>query len=152
EAMLLSQADAGHRPFHPAYHYLFNSYYEGEGERVPRAERGGLSRPTVAEVMAYRAHVDEAVLRCLRRAPEPRWLQRLELGLQHEQQHQELLLTGLRYILGHNPLRPAYAERDSAAVALSAEHAPVAAGPLGWREHPGGEAWIGHGGEGFGFD
>jgi len=152
EAMLLAQADPGHRPFHPAYNYLFNSYYEGEGERVPRAERGHLSRPTVAEVMAYRAHVDEAVLRWLGSVPEPRWLQRLELGLQHEQQHQELLLTDIKYILGHNPLRPAYAERDTPAVALGAEHAAADRAPLRWREHPGGETWIGHGGEGFGFD
>ena len=153
EAMLLAQADpAGHRPFHPAYNYLFNSYYEGEGERVPRAERGRLSRPTVAEVMAYRTHVDEAVLRWLGRSPEPRWLERLTLGLQHEQQHQELLLTDIKYILGHNPLRPAYAHEATAAVLPASEHAPGATGPLGWREHAGGEVFIGHAGEGFAFD
>lgn len=151
EALLLAQAVPGHVPFHPAYGYLFNSYYESEGERVPRAQRGHLSRPTVAEVMAYRAHVDAAVLAWLGTRPEARWLDRLELGLQHEQQHQELLLTDIKHILGHNPLRPAYSAVDTPAIAVSREH-PDQAPSLGWRSHPGGVCAIGHAGDGFAFD
>jgi hypothetical protein len=74
EAMLLTHAAPGYQPFHPAYGYLFNSYYEGEGERWPRAQRGHLSRPTVAEVLAYRAHVDAAVNAWLATQPPAPWL------------------------------------------------------------------------------
>ncbi|NCT97315.1 MAG: ergothioneine biosynthesis protein EgtB [Comamonadaceae bacterium] len=151
EAMLLAHASPGYAPFHPAYGYLFNSYYEGEGERVPRAQRGHLSRPTVAEVLAYRAHVDAAVQAWLATQPPARWLDRLALGLQHEQQHQELLLTDIKAILGHNPLRPAYASADTAAVGLAGEHAPQVAA-MGWIEQPGGVVAIGHAGDGFAFD
>ncbi len=151
EAMLLSRADAGYRVHHPAYAHLFNSYYEAEGDRVPRAQRGHLSRPTVNEVLAYRRHVDDAVLRWLTTSPEPHWLERLELGLQHEQQHQELLLTDIKYILGHNPLRPAYSTTDTPAVAVLLEHAPQPE-PMGWRHHRGGVVEIGHTGAGFAFD
>ncbi|MBX3611550.1 MAG: ergothioneine biosynthesis protein EgtB [Hydrogenophaga sp.] len=155
EALLLAQADKHHRPFHPAYGYLFNSYYESAGDRVPRAQRGHLSRPTVAEVMAYRTHVDAAVQAWLGTQPESRWLERLELGLQHEQQHQELLLTDIKYILGHNPLRPAYADTDTSAVAVGHEHPHAHAAqaqPLAWRAHAGGVVRIGHAGQGFAFD
>ncbi|MFP8832854.1 ergothioneine biosynthesis protein EgtB [Hydrogenophaga sp. XSHU_21] len=151
EAMLLSPADAGYRVHHPLYGHLFNSYYEAEGDRVPRAHRGHLSRPTVNEVLAYRRHVDTAVLRWLTTRPEPRWIERLELGLQHEQQHQELLLTDIKFILGHNPLRPAYSATDTPAVAVQLEHAPQPE-PMGWRHHRGGVVEIGHTGEGFAFD
>jgi ergothioneine biosynthesis protein EgtB len=151
ETLLLAQAVPGHRPFHPAYGFLFNSYYESEGARVPRAQRGHLSRPTVGEVMAYRAHVDTAVLAWLDTRPDARWLERLELGLQHEQQHQELLLTDIKFILGHNPLRPAYTASDTPAVAVGREH-PDQAAALQWRSHPGGVCAIGHAGEGFAFD
>lgn len=151
EALLLAQASPGYQPFHPAYGYLFNSYYESEGERWPRAMRGQLSRPTVAEVMAYRAHVDAAVVAWLGSAPAAPWLQRLELGLQHEQQHQELLLTDIKYILGVNPLRPAYALADTPAVGVCTEHAAMAPA-LQWQSHRGGVVAIGHGGPGFSFD
>lgn len=151
EALLLTPASPTYRPFHPGYAFLFNSYYESEGERVPRARRGHLSRPTVNEVLAYRDRVDAAVLAWLDTAPEPPWLDRLELGLQHEQQHQELLLTDIKFILGHNPLRPAYAEADTGAVVLGAEHIDQPAAS-GWHTHPGGLVAIGHAGAGFAFD
>ena len=154
ETLLLAQAVPEHPPFHPAYGFLFNSYYESEGARVPRAQRGHLSRPTVSEVMAYRAHVDAAVLAWLDTRPEARWLERLELGLQHEQQHQELLLTDIKFILGHNPLRPAYLTHDTHdthAIAVGQEH-PEQPRTLRWRSHPGGVCAIGHAGGGFGFD
>ena len=159
EALVLGQAMPGQAPHHPRYGFLFNSYYEAEGARVQRPQRGALSRPTVDEVLAYRAHVDAAMQRWLAQDPGPQWRQRVELGLQHEQQHQELLLTDIKHILGHNPLRPAYAVRDTAAVAVSREHAAQTV-PLRWIEHPGGLVQIGHaasdadndGHDGFAFD
>lgn len=147
EALVLGQAVPGHRPHHPRYAYLFNSYYESEGARVPRPQRGALSRPTVDEVLAYRAQVDAALQAWIASDPDPRWCRRVELGLQHEQQHQELLLTDIKHILGHNPLRPAYALHDTPAVAVSREHAAQTA-PLHWIAHPGGLVGIGHDGAG----
>ena len=94
--------------FHEDFSYVFNSYYETVGKRVLRTDRGNLSRPTVAGVYAYRAYVDEHMSRFLDSpdfSPELRAL--IDLGLNHEQQHQELLITDIKYILGHNPLLPA---------------------------------------------
>lgn len=176
EAMVLQAQDPGHAPFHPLYAHLFNSYYEGVGPRVPRAERGHLSRPTVAEVHAYRAHVDDAMLALLAHPRAEPWMARIELGLQHEQQHQELLLTDIKFILGSNPLRPAYvpshlpshlpghlpgpasgrASRPGAlAIEPACEHEPEphASGDL-WLDHAGGLCEIGHDARaaGFAFD
>lgn len=112
ETFLLSPFVPDQRPFHPRFDYLFNSYYEQTGSGFwPRAERGLLSRPTVAEVYAYRRHVDEGMARLLATADideRPAVRERLALGLHHEQQHQELLLTDIKRHLAHNPLYPAY--------------------------------------------
>ncbi len=94
---------SGYQEFHPRYAYLFNSYYESEGERTLRHQRGDLSRPTVNEVKAYRQHVDEAMKKLIPNA-NAEILSLLQLGLQHEQQHQELLITDLKYSLALNPL------------------------------------------------
>lgn len=103
-------APRGHAPFHERYGYLFNSYYEGVGARVARPRRGLLSRPTVDEVLAYRAHVDRAMLDVL--SEDLGSLAAVfEIGLHHEQQHQELLLTDVKTVLAANPLHPAYRER-----------------------------------------
>ena len=107
ETFLLKPFVAGYRPFHAAFEYLFNSYYNGVGEQFPRSKRGTLSRPTVAEVLAYRHHVDEAMASLLARE-DADVRNRIELGLQHEQQHQELLVTDLKANLGLNPLKPSY--------------------------------------------
>lgn len=144
ETFLLAPNAPGYRPFDPRYGYLFNSYYEAVGSRHPRAERGFLSRPTVAETYAYRAHVDAAMRRLLEITADESVLALVELGLHHEQQHQELLLTDLKHILGGNPLRPAYWESPQA------EHAPTP--PLRWIDYPGGMLTIGHAGAGFAFD
>ena len=107
ETFILSAHSSGYQVFHPAWGYLFNSYYETVGERVPRADRGNLSRPTVDEVYAYRSFVDDAMAQFLERndlSPELEAL--VVLGLNHEKQHQELLITDIKYILGHNPLYP----------------------------------------------
>ncbi len=100
-------AQPDYEPFDPAFGYLFNSYYETVGDRHPRAERGLLSRPGVNDIAAYRAYVDAAVLAAIDdMAPE--LLDLVELGLHHEQQHQELLLMDIKHVLWTNPLRPAY--------------------------------------------
>ena len=107
ETFLLKPFRAGYQPFHPAFEYLFNSYYNGVGEQFPRPDRGTLSRPTVAEVLAYRHYVDEAMARLLA-SEDPDVQSRIQLGLHHEQQHQELMLTDIKANLGLNPLKPAY--------------------------------------------
>ena len=114
ETFLLKPLLPGYTPFHPAYEYLFNSYYNGVGEQFPRPKRGHLSRPTVEEVLAYREHVDEHMARLLGGELTDDLAFTVTLGLHHEQQHQELLFTDLKYNLGNNPLYPAYRECRSA--------------------------------------
>jgi ergothioneine biosynthesis protein EgtB len=113
ETFILKPFASGFRPFQPEFEYLFNSYYNGVGEPYPRARRGLLSRPTVAEVYGYRQWVDEQIeallLTCAGEARDE-IARRIELGINHEQQHQELILTDLKYNLGNNPLHPAYRE------------------------------------------
>jgi len=142
ETFLLKTYLANYREFHPKFNYLFNSYYEAVGARHPRAQRGLLSRPTVEQVYEYRRHVDQA-MSVLSLDDEPQALSLLELGLNHEQQHQELLLTDLKHILASNPLQPIYRER----AAVSAE-----APSLAWIDYPGGIRSIGHAGGSFHFD
>jgi ergothioneine biosynthesis protein EgtB len=103
ENFILKPNLPGYKEFHPRYAYLFNSYYESEGERTLRHQRGDLSRPTVNEVKAYRQHVDEAMKKLIPNA-NAEVLSLLQLGLQHEHQHQELLITDLKYSLALNPL------------------------------------------------
>jgi len=135
----------GGEPIDPAFDYLFNSYYEAVGPRVARARRGMLSRPSLAHVHAYRAAIDRRVLGALfDGALDDDALARLELGLHHEQQHQELILTDLKYTLGTQPLQPAYREL--------ARSAPAAPEPLAWRTEPGGIIELGAPDTGFAFD
>jgi len=144
ETFLLEPRLPSYRPFHPAYAYLFNSYYEGVGARYPRPRRGVVSRPGVAEVAEYRAHVDKAMAGLLDGCLEPDVEELVELGLHHEQQHQELLLMDIKHVLSCNPLQPAYTT-----VTLSETRRTET---TAWIEHPGGLADIGHTGAGFGFD
>src|SRR6185312_316832 len=137
----------GYRAFHPQYGYLFNSYYETVGTSFPRPLRGLLSRPTVEDISAYRAHVDYHMAALIARIDPSRdadAIQRIVLGLHHEQQHQELLLTDLKNLLALNPLHPVY-------------RAPAVAGrtraaPASWLEFSEGLYDIGFEGEGFAFD
>jgi ergothioneine biosynthesis protein EgtB len=146
ETFLLQPRLPGYRPFRPEFGFLFNSYYNAVGPRWPRSQRGLLSRPTVEEVYQYRAHVDAAMGDLLDRqhAAPPELEAVVMLGLNHEQQHQELLLTDIKHALAANPLRPAY--RDAAPV----EGRPAPA--LDWLSFPEGVRWIGHEGAGFAFD
>ena len=138
----LLEAMRGYRVFDPAFRVLFNSYYQAVGERHPRPERGLLSRPGLDAVLAYRSHVDLAIQELLAREPHPPEL--LELGLQHEQQHQELILTDLKHLLSRNPLRPAYQKQWPLTEIRAREPR--------WIAFAGGLHDIGHDGRGFGFD
>ena len=147
ETFVLAPHAPHFRPFHPLYCYLFNSYYDAVGDRWPRPARGVLSRPTVAAVYAYRRAVDERTLALIESADE-RTLSAvgplIELGLNHEEQHQELLLTDLKHAFGLNPLRPQYAPPGGGW--------PADATPTAWEYHPAGLRWVGHAGPGFAFD
>jgi ergothioneine biosynthesis protein EgtB len=148
EAVVLAAHASGYQAFDARWAHLFNSYYESLGSRHPRAQRGMLTRPSLAQVHAYRAHVDDAVQDLIAAADESRWsaLQPLiELGLQHEQQHQELILTDVLHALWCNPLLPGYAGPETAVLRL----APA---PLRWLAGPHGPVEIGHADEEFAFD
>src|SRR3954452_9594471 len=109
ETFLLRDHVPGYRPFDERYAFLFNSYYEGEGPRHARPRRGMISRPSLDAVRAYRAHVDEALERALASLPLQA-LELIELGINHEQQHQELFLADILATFAENPLEPAYGE------------------------------------------
>jgi ergothioneine biosynthesis protein EgtB len=148
ETFVLSRFVPGYRALDPHYGYLFNSYYEAVGPRPPRPGRGAMTRPSLEEVRAYRETIDERMHAFLATGPEGAdVLDRIELGLQHEQQHQELILTDIHHALWSNPLRPAYRPRsrpgDGAAKTVPA---------LKWTSHPGGLVEIGHQGAVFSFD
>jgi ergothioneine biosynthesis protein EgtB len=142
EAVILSKFASGYAVFDPAYSYLFNSYYEGLGARHPRAQRGLLSRPSVSDVMAYRHHVD-AAMSVLLGARETEVSNLVTLGLHHEQQHQELLLTDIKHAFFSNPLMPAYASEPE----FSGKSSDAS-----WLHHLGGMVEIGHSGADFAFD
>ena len=148
ETFLLEPFLPGYVVFDPAFRTLFNSYYEQVGEFHPRAERGHLSRPTVEAVYRYRAHVDAAMSELIAGASDAHWStieMRLAIGLNHEQQHQELLLTDIKQHFSVNPLRPAY--RSDLAVPRQAEVLPLA-----WQTFDGGLIDVGFDGEGFCYD
>ncbi len=131
----------------PEFNFLFNSYYEALGPRVERARRGMLSRPSLERVHAYRREVDVRIEQALAAGTVDPAL--IELGLHHEQQHQELILTDLKYVLGTQPLRPAYRDGIASGRAPVPERAP---GPSGWRAFDGGVVEIGAPADGFAFD
>lgn len=134
----------GHRAFDPAYALLFNSYYNSVGAQHARPQRGLLTRPALAEVLRYREHIDARMLAALREGLPAALAARALLGLHHEQQHQELILTDLQHLLAHNPTQPAYRPVR--------EDMSAPPGPELWHEHPGGLVEVGHPGPGFAFD
>jgi ergothioneine biosynthesis protein EgtB len=152
ETFVLLPQCPGRAPFHPRYAHLFNSYYQAVGTAFARPERGHLSRPTVAEVGAYRAHVDAAMAELMAQPLAPEVLALIELGLQHEQQHQELLVTDIKFILGHNPLAPAYDPEHLGPLDLTTEHASPSPALDDWLTPAPGVHPIGHEGPGFAFD
>jgi len=143
ETFVLERFAPGFVPFDPAFRVLFNSYYNGVGDKHPRPERGLLSRPDLSTVRAYRAHV-EAALASLLRDPPPAAAALIELGLHHEQQHQELIVTDFKHLLSRNPARPAYHPRWPLM--------PVKPQSMNWSGYAGGLVEIGHDGKGFAFD
>ena len=147
ETFVLEQAVPDYQHFHPQFRILFNSYYVGVGDRHPRPERGLLSRPGLEVILRYREHVDihmRQLMDVITELPQ-RLRDLIELGLHHEQQHQELILTDLKHLLSRNPLKPAYRSAQ-----------PVrnndAAAALRWIPFPGGLHALGHDGDGFAFD
>jgi ergothioneine biosynthesis protein EgtB len=149
ETFLLKPFARNYHPYHPCYEHLFNSYYNSVGTPFPRARRGLLSRPTVAEIFQYRGAIDEQMQALLAQTDHPQRgeiLRRTELGIHHEQQHQELLLTDIKYNFAQNPLAPVYAQP----VVRPASAAPP---KLQWREYAGGAFKLGcDGGGHFCFD
>lgn len=153
ETFLLVPHLPGYRVCHPAYAYLFNSYYNQIGQQFPRPRRGLLSRPTVREVFAYRRHVDDGMERLLEQAsaePLARVLPLVEIGLHHEQQHQELMLTDIKHVFSVNPLGPVF--RPEERPSRNGPPTPSEAPDLRWIEIDGGIHQVGHAGEGFAFD
>jgi ergothioneine biosynthesis protein EgtB len=146
ETFVLEPALPGFAPYRAQYRVLFNSYYVTVGARHPRPERGMLSRPSLEEVLAYRASVDERMQALCARHPQQaaRLAETIELGLHHEQQHQELILTDVKHALSRNPLLPAYQAARA--------HSGGVPAPLRWSTLPDGVRQIGHDGKGFSFD
>lgn len=149
ETFLLSEFLSGYRPFHPDFHWLFNSYYNAISDQPEKQLRGSFSRPSLDEILAYRNFVDEAMLRLMQSPMPDEAERRIVLGLHHEQQHQELLAYDVKHAFWSNPLHPAYGEGESP----QSKAAPsVSAPPISWIEHDGGLAEIGHSDPGFCFD
>lgn len=148
ETFILSPHLPGYQAFHPRYSFLFNSYYNSVGSRVQRDQRSTLTRPPLRDIYTYRQHVDAHMEQLFQQLPEQELtelLPVLELGLQHEQQHQELLITDIKYILSTNPLLPAFKPRPAPKQATEKTAAR-------FLEVPGGTYKIGFTGEGFCFD
>ncbi len=143
EEMLLAKYLPDYKRFHPRYAFLFNSYYNSLGDRVLRPQRGNMSRPTVDEILEYRKYVDEHMVKLMAQANSEA-MSLLEIALHHEQQHQELLLTDIKYILGHNPLFPPYLQNfnETPSIELLNNFLKIEKGM-----HT-----IGHSGSGFAFD
>ena len=145
EQFILRARVPRYRGFHPLYEYLFNSYYQSVGRMHDRPQRGLLTRPTVSEILQYRAHVDTHMHTLLEhRADDDKLIALTQLGLNHEQQHQELLFTDLKHLLSCNPLLPAYRQRGPAEASCSA--------PLHFVSFDGGVGEIGASGKHFCFD
>ena len=144
ETFVLAPHLPGYRLFDPAYRVLFNSYYNAVGDKHPRPERGMLSRPALEDVFAYRRYVDESLLGVLLGEPAADIVDLIELGLNHEQQHQELILTDVKHLLSRNPLKPVYQKQWPLA--------PIRAREPRWIAFAGGVVEVGHAGAAFSFD
>lgn len=151
ESFILSKAVPDYRNPVPEYAYLFNSYYQAAGPMHCRAQRGVITRPTVAQVFKYRACIDEAMIDFMSEAADEvydQWSSLIETGLHHEQQHQELLLMDIKDVFGRNPLHPTY----STSVKARRPGLTKESSALGWRQFEGGLMEIGHAGDSFHYD
>lgn len=144
ETFVLKPGLPGYQTLDSRYEYLFNSYYNTVGQQYTRSERGFLSRPTFVEVLEYRRHVDDAMQTLLSTDADPSLLSVVELGVHHEQQHQELMLMDIKHVFSCNPLLPVYQERDAGGFSNET--------PLGWIEIESSLVKVGHSGAGFHFD
>ncbi|MHB8302606.1 MAG: ergothioneine biosynthesis protein EgtB [Acidobacteriaceae bacterium] len=145
ETFILSKHLPGYRPFHPDFAWLFNSYYKTLGGHPEKRLRGSFSCPPLQQVLAYRRHVEEGIAQLLASSASAEALEFIELGLHHEQQHQELIATDIKHAFWSNPLQPAYAEQPVPTRAASAARRK-------WFDYAGGLVEIGHDGKGFAFD
>ena len=147
ETFVLAPYLSGYQLFDEAFNYCFNSYYECQGTRQPRPKRGLLTRPSLDRIFAYREHVDRALTKLLAQqtASPPGWTHPLEVGINHEQQHQELMLTDILALFAANPLRPAYRAAKPRSI-------PARLDPVRWIDFPGGVHQIGHEGNDFAWD
>jgi ergothioneine biosynthesis protein EgtB len=147
ETFVLHDFVPGYKPFHPRFDFLFNSYYYTQGDMHPRSQRGLLSRPTVEDVYQYRACVNTAMRDLIKNVVDAKYDElhfRVALGLNHEQQHQELLLMDIKHNFWSNPLKPAYRN--------NLEIPPGKSRPMRWLERSGSIHQLGHVNEGFAFD
>ena len=144
ETFVLREFLPGYRAYNEDYLWLFNSYYKSLGQYPEKQLRAAFSRPALEDVLAFRRHVDEGIARLLESGAEDEALRRIDLGLHHEQQHQELILTDIRHAFWTNPLRPAYSDRALPRAERAAE--------LRWFDYEGGLYDIGHAASGVAFD
>lgn len=155
ESFVLREFLHNYEVFHPDFVWLFNSYYQSFAAFPEKRLRSSFSRPSLAEILRYRQHVDEAVERLLDTNPEPEALKRIELGANHEEQHQELLLTDILHAFFTNPLRPAYKQETAGTEEFSnsaGSDSQQQSVPLHFVDFPGGLVELGHNGDGFCFD
>ncbi|HET9087624.1 MAG TPA: ergothioneine biosynthesis protein EgtB [Acidobacteriaceae bacterium] len=145
ETFILSRYLPDYRPFHPDFPWLFNSYYNSLGNHPEKRLRGSFSRPSLGQVLDYREHVEDHIGRLLNQDASSDLSRFVELGMHHEQQHQELIATDIKHAFWSNPLQPAYTEKPL----LQHQTSPVR---HGWIKYHGGLIEIGHTGEGFAFD
>lgn len=144
ETFVLGRFAKNYKSFQPEFSYLFNSYYNTVGAQFARPNRGLLSRPTVAEIDAYRSHVDEKMCDLLASDVSDELRNIVEIGLHHEQQHQELIVTDIKNAFSLNPIHPVYRDQSS-----TPQSTPIS---MGWGDYAEGLFWIGHAGDGFGYD
>ncbi|HEY1963707.1 MAG TPA: SUMF1/EgtB/PvdO family nonheme iron enzyme, partial [Acidobacteriaceae bacterium] len=143
ETFVLREYLDGYKPFHPDFLWLFNSYYNDVSDQPEKKLRASFSRPGIEQILAYRQHVEDAIVRLDQRGMPTAAAERIELGIHHEQQHQELLCYDIKHAFWSNPLHPAYAEGGSFKSGTS---------PLRWHSFAGGLTEIGHAGNGFAYD
>jgi ergothioneine biosynthesis protein EgtB len=152
ESFVLREFLPAYRAFNADFAWLFNSYYESFSAFPEKRLRASFSRPGLDEVLRYREHVDAAIDRLLEREPEPEALRRIELGVNHEEQHQELLLTDILHAFFTNPLRPRYREQGAKGTRENESKGAQRSSAMGFREFEGGLCEAGHEGVGFCFD